>query len=85
MNDSTKYLSCGEFQSKLPDLLGSGMAFPDHPHLQSCTLCRALLADLDTIAQAARQLFPVEEPPTSIWIHIESAIVMEEAVNLRKA
>jgi len=43
-----------------------------HPHLESCELCRALLADLETIAEAARQLFPIEEPPDELWEHIES-------------
>jgi len=37
------------------------------------------MADLDAIAQAARQLFPVVEPPEALWEHIESAIVKEEA------
>jgi hypothetical protein len=39
------------------------------------------LADLDAIAQAARQLFPVEEPPDDLWKEIESAIVREEAAS----
>ena len=33
-----------------------------------------LLADLETIAEAARQLFPSVEPPDTLWEHIESAI-----------
>jgi hypothetical protein len=76
---SNNKLHCEEFQAQLPDLIGSGEKIADHPHLQSCNLCRALLADLDAIAQAARQLFPVEEPPDALWEHIESAIVHEEA------
>jgi hypothetical protein len=32
------------------------------------------LADLKTIAEAARQLFPSVEPPDEVWEHIESAI-----------
>jgi hypothetical protein len=79
MRESAHNLSCEEFQAQLPDLIGSGEEIDDHPHLNSCKLCRALLADLDTIAQAARQLFPVEEPPSSLWAHIKSAIVFEEA------
>jgi predicted anti-sigma-YlaC factor YlaD len=84
MRASANKLHCEEFQAQLPDLIGSGEKIADHPHLQSCNLCRALLADLDAIAQAARQLFPVEEPPDALWEHIESAIVKEEAApNLR--
>jgi predicted anti-sigma-YlaC factor YlaD len=67
-------LSCAEFQAQLPELIGSGEDVAAHPHLQSCELCRALLADLETIAEAARQLFPIVEPPDELWEQIESAI-----------
>lgn len=69
---------CAVFQAQLPELIGSGQAIADHPHIQSCELCRALLADLETIAEAARQLFPVVEPPDALWAQIESAIQEEE-------
>jgi predicted anti-sigma-YlaC factor YlaD len=84
MSKSANNLSCAEFQAQLPELIGSGEKIADHPHLQSCKLCRALLADLDAIAQAARQLFPVEDPPDTLWEHIESAIVKEEATPGRR-
>jgi hypothetical protein len=45
-----------------------------HPHLKDCADCRALLAELQTIADAARQLFPSVEPPDELWRNIESAI-----------
>ena len=72
-------LSCMEFQAELPELIGSGENFAVNPHFQSCENCRALLAELETIAEAARQLFPIEEPSDDLWKHIESAIVREEA------
>jgi hypothetical protein len=71
-------MSCAEFQAQLPELIGSGVDASTHPHLQNCELCRALLADLETIAEAARQLFPVVEPPEDLWRHIESAIKEED-------
>jgi len=79
MTEDLKNLTCAEFQSQLPELIGSGVDVSDHPHLQSCELCRSLLADLETIAEAARQLFPVVEPPDDLWEHIESAIKEEKA------
>jgi hypothetical protein len=79
MRQYANTLSCAEFQAQLPELIGSANHISDHSHLQSCNLCRALLADLDAIAQAARQLFPVEDPPDALWKHIESAIGNEEA------
>jgi len=78
MSDFTSSkMSCEEFQAQLPELIGSGKNVADHDHLQSCELCRALLADLETIAEAARQLFPIVEPPDKVWEQIESKIKNE--------
>ncbi len=79
MTDDPNPLNCAAFQSQLPDLIASGENLADHPHIRSCALCRALLADLETIAEAARQLLPIEEPPDEVWEHIESAIKIEES------
>ena len=78
MTEDANDLSCAAFQARLPELIGSGENIAAHPHLQSCELCRALLADLMTIAEAARQLFPIVEPPDRLWEQIESAIRNEE-------
>ncbi|HEX8812630.1 MAG TPA: hypothetical protein VF742_11630 [Terracidiphilus sp.] len=68
-------MSCEEFQSMLPELIGSGIDVSQHPHLIGCELCRELLSDLEAIAEAARQLLPIEEdPPDRLWEQIESAI-----------
>ena len=74
MNGHSKKITCAEFQSQLPELIGSGEDMKSHPHIESCELCRALLADLETIAEAARQLFPSVEPPDDLWKQIESRI-----------
>ena len=71
-------MSCEEFQAQLPELIGSGGDVGLDPHLQSCELCRALLADLETIAEAARQLLPIVEPPDDLWEQIEARIKDEE-------
>ena len=78
MTGDPKILTCAEFQDQLPDLSGSGENIAAHPHIQSCALCRALVDDLETIAAAARQLFPVAEPPDELWKQIEMAIQDEE-------
>jgi predicted anti-sigma-YlaC factor YlaD len=78
MTEDANNLSCAEFQARLPELIGSGENLAADPHLRSCELCRALLADLMTIAEAARQLFPIVEPPDRLWEQIESAIRNEE-------
>lgn len=79
MSNDPNQMSCATFQAQLPDLIASGENVADHPHLQSCELCRALLTDLETIAEAARQLLPIEEPPAEVWENIESAIRNEES------
>lgn len=81
MIDERKTMSCEEFQAQMPELIGSGQDASAHPHVQSCDLCRALLHDLETIAEAARQLFPVEDPPDRLWEQIESAIKEEGNTN----
>ena len=78
MTDDRNHLNCAAFQAQLAELIGTGEDISAHPHIQTCAQCRALLADLETIAEAARQLFPAVEPPEELWEHIESAIMKEE-------
>jgi hypothetical protein len=76
--EDPKEMKCEEFQAHMPELIGAGQDLSVHPHVQSCDLCRALLRDLETIAEAARQLFPVEDPPERVWEQIQSAINKED-------
>jgi predicted anti-sigma-YlaC factor YlaD len=78
MRDDPNNLSCTAFQEMLPELIGTGVDITLHPHLRSCETCRALIADLETIAEAARQLLPIVEPPEALWERIELAIKMDD-------
>ena len=78
MIDNRKNMSCEEFQEQLPELIGSGADTSAHPHVQSCELCRAFITELEAIAAAARELFPVEDPSDRVWEQIKSAIQEEE-------
>jgi len=49
--------ACEEFQQRLSVLVQSGEALYGDPHLENCTYCRGLVVDLETIAEAARDLF----------------------------
>ena len=71
-------LSCHQFQTQLADLIGSGEDVSSHPHLLTCDNCRALLADLQTIADAAKQLLLVDPPKEDLWERIELAIKRED-------
>jgi hypothetical protein len=77
MTQDRKDMPCEEFQAHLPNLIGAGVDVSNHPHVLSCELCRALLADLEAIAKAARELFPEVEPPDNLWKKIEGELEME--------
>jgi hypothetical protein len=72
-------MTCEEFQDHLPELIATGEDISQHPHILECELCRSLLADLQAIADAARDLLrPAEEdPPDRIWQQIQSKIEAE--------
>ena len=74
MNNNLSKMSCAEFQDRMAELIGLGEDPNTLPHLKDCADCRALLAQLNAIADAARQLFPSVEPPDEVWERIESAI-----------
>jgi predicted anti-sigma-YlaC factor YlaD len=78
MNGDANNSACAAFQAQLSELIGSGEDATTNPHLQSCEVCRQLLEELETIAEAARQLFPIVEPPDELWDQIESAIQKEK-------
>ncbi len=70
--------TCEEFQDQLPELLSAGGAtFSDHPHLQGCANCSALVRDLQSIAEAARQLLPAHDPSPALWDQIQSSLQRE--------
>ena len=74
MTIDPKSMSCEEFQSQLAELVGSGADVGNHPHIRECDNCRRLYQDLQTIADAAKQLFPDQQPEDELWERIESAI-----------
>jgi hypothetical protein len=78
MTEDATAPTCQQFQSRLPELIGSYKDLASDPHLQLCSSCRALLSDLESIAEAARELFLTAEPPEDLWNQIESALWSEE-------
>ena len=80
MTIEAKPMSCEEFQSQLAELVGSGANVLDHPHLKECQNdCLRLYQDLQTIADAAKQLFQDQQPEDNLWERIESAIKKGDA------
>jgi predicted anti-sigma-YlaC factor YlaD len=78
MTTDPKDMSCQEFRDQLSDLVGSGADVENHPHIKDCDICRQLYEELQTIADAARQLFADQQPEDSLWERIESAIKKED-------
>jgi anti-sigma factor RsiW len=63
----------------MPERIGAGEDLQTNPHLLTCDRCRALVRDLEAIAEAARRLMPATaEPPDKLWEQIERAIAEEE-------
>ncbi len=80
MTIDPKSMSCEQFQAQLSDLVGSGADVERHPHIRECDICRQLYQELQTIADAARQLFPDQQPEDNLWERIESAIKEEDGI-----
>lgn len=71
---------CVEFQALMPERIGAGEDLQQFEHMLTCERCRALVRDLEYIAEAARQLIPVEEEPRDeLWAQIQLAIEQGEA------
>ena len=80
MTMDAKSMSCEEFQSQLAELVGSGADVENHPHIKECKNdCLRLYQDLQTIADAAKQLFQDQQPEDDLWERIESAIKKEDS------
>ena len=65
-----------QFEEYLPEFFAAGSAsVSSEPRLQKFLErnpdCAALVRDLETIAEYARSLFPVEEPSDEVWVNIK--------------
>ncbi len=61
-SDCKDAVDCEDFQRRLPELVaaGDGYLYRD-PYLKNCAECRALAVDLETIAEASRDLFGTDD------------------------
>lgn len=70
-------MNCAQFQEVLPDVIDGGRNAEQEAHLQSCSICSSLVAELDLIAGEARQLQAVADPAPRVWNSIEIALRQE--------
>ena len=68
---------CAAFQDELPSLFESGENLSSQAHLRTCENCRALVQDLEYIAQQAKLLLPIHDPSPAVWENIQSALKKE--------
>ena len=81
-------MNCAEFQEVLAEVFEGDRTAEQESHLQSCSVCSSLVAELDLIANEARQLQEVAEPNPRVWASIEIALRQVECtahVRLRTA
>ncbi len=70
---------CATFQDGLPGLFESEEDVNAQPHLQTCENCRALVQELQYIAEQAKILLPLHDPSPAVWENIQSAIKKESS------
>jgi hypothetical protein len=71
---------CARFQASMPERIGAGEDLQADPHMLTCERCRSLVRELEYIAEAARQLIPIEEEPRDeLWANIQLAIERGDA------
>ncbi len=68
--------ACWRFEGELQDFLEGAERPFIMSHQQDCPSCRALLADLQSVSQAARDL-PAEEPGPRVWQNVHTQLQAE--------
>lgn len=76
-------MTCAEFQKVLPFIIDTGGNPEQEAHLASCPVCRDLVMDLKYIAEVAKLLVPMIEPPARVWENVQQAIETEERTRPR--
>lgn len=75
-----EHMTCAEFQAVLPYIIDNGGNAEQQEHLRQCAVCADLVSDLKYIAEQAKLLVPMMEPPTKVWDGIKSSLQREGLV-----
>ena len=70
-------MTCAEFQKVLPYIIESGGNADEEAHLRSCPVCSDLVSDLKYIAEQAKLLVPMMDPPARVWTGIQTELERE--------
>jgi hypothetical protein len=64
-------MNCLQFESVLADYLEGARTSEQQAHLNACSACSSLLADVNLIAAEASSLQSIEEPSPTVWNAVE--------------
>jgi hypothetical protein len=70
-------MRCEEWELVLEQSAGEPLAASAQAHLESCAMCRQLLAELERIEAVARELPAEVEPPERVWIALRAQLKSE--------
>ena len=71
-------MTCTEFQKVLPHIIDSDLTAEEYAHIESCRVCSNVIADLKHIAQNAKVLASLQEPPARVWHTIRRRLERQE-------
>jgi hypothetical protein len=80
----TGSFGCPEFDTNLPAFLEGEKSADVRTHAGQCPPCGSLLADIESIRVAARDL-PMESPPPRVWSNIRAALAEEGLIRGRQS
>jgi hypothetical protein len=75
-------MNCVEFERVLPEFLEGGHTPEQQAHLDCCSSCSGLIADLNEISSQAKFLIASEEPRSAVWEALESRLRDEGLIRL---
>jgi hypothetical protein len=75
-------MNCLQFENTLPDYLEGSPTPEQQAHLDSCSGCSNLLADLNLIASEAGSLSEFDEPSPRVWNALEQQLLKEGLIRL---
>jgi hypothetical protein len=70
-------MNCVQFERVLPEYLEGGHTAEQQTHLNSCSACSDLLADLSLISSQAPLLQTADEPSPRVWNALEAQLRRE--------
>lgn len=73
-------MNCVEFERVLPDFLAGGQTTEQRAHLNSCSTCSGLVADLEFIASRAKSLSDSDDPSPAVWNTLEARLRSEGVI-----